>query len=155
VWCLKADAAATENRSPHLTGNQIQQDSNHDSPQPCCLAHILHQTDTPTPPSRHPPIDSQATHEHCTVLYLSTLSIDHAASCTVLQNGYCFVTSHRLLWIDAAAATPDPGRSCHLPLDTIACVTKRVQYGLNLMNPKVRLEVKLYVDRHYKVTNSE
>jgi hypothetical protein len=72
----------------------------------------------------------------------------------VLQSGYAVVTSHRLLWIDAAA-TPGPGRSCHLPLDTIHSVQKRVQYTINLINPKVRLEVKVFVDRHFKVTPSE
>lgn len=69
-----------------------------------------------------------------------------------MQGGYCVVTSHRLLWIDAAA-TPSPGRSCHMPLDSIQTVHKRVQYSLNLMNPKVRLEVQLFVDRHFKPTN--
>lgn len=69
-----------------------------------------------------------------------------------MQGGYCVVTSHRLLWIDAAA-TPSPGRSCHMPLDSIHTVHKRVQYSLNLMNPKVRLEVQLFVDRHFKPTN--
>jgi hypothetical protein len=64
------------------------------------------------------------------------------------------VTSHKLLWIDAAS-TPSPGRSCHMPLDTIHSVQKRVQYGLNVMNPKVRLEVKVFVDRHSKLTNSK
>jgi hypothetical protein len=71
-----------------------------------------------------------------------------------MQSGYCVVTSHRLLWIDAAA-TPSPGRSCHMPLDSIHSVHKRVQYTINLMNPKVRLEVKLFVDRHFKIANSK
>lgn len=71
-----------------------------------------------------------------------------------LQGGYAVVTSHRLLWIDASA-TPSPGRSCHMPLDSIHSFQKRVQYSLNLMNPKVRVEVKLFVDRHFKVTNSK
>lgn len=62
-----------------------------------------------------------------------------------MQNGYVVATSHRLIWIDAAA-TPQPGRSCYLPLESIHSTNKRVQYGLNLINPKVRLEVKVYVD---------
>lgn len=70
------------------------------------------------------------------------------------QSGYCVVTSHRLLWVDAVAA-PASGRSCHLPLDTIHSVHKRTQFGLNVMNPKVRLEVKLFVDRNFKVANSK
>lgn len=55
-----------------------------------------------------------------------------------LQGGYAIITSHRLLWIDAASA-PAPGRSCCLPLSMVAGATKRVQYGLNIMAPKVRL----------------
>jgi hypothetical protein len=42
-----------------------------------------------------------------------------------------------------------------MPLDTIHSAQKRVQYGLNVMNPKVRLEVKVFVDRHSKLTNSK
>lgn len=40
-------------------------------------------------------------------------------------------------------------------LECIAGVSKRVQYTLNVMNPKVRLEVKLFVDRHFRATHSE
>jgi hypothetical protein len=42
-----------------------------------------------------------------------------------------------------------------MPLDSIHSVQKRVQYTINLMNPKVRLEVKLFVDRHFKIANSK
>lgn len=71
-----------------------------------------------------------------------------------MQNGYVVTTSHRLIWIDAAA-TPSPGRSCHLPVDSIHSTRKHVQYGLNLMNPKVRLEVKVFVDLASKPTGSK
>eukprot|EP00775_Hariotina_reticulata_P005632 gene5632-5871_t len=68
------------------------------------------------------------------------------------QGGYAVVTSQRLIWIDSAAS-PAAGRSCHLALDCIHSTRKHVQYGLNLMNPKVRLEVKVYVDLSAKPTN--
>jgi hypothetical protein len=71
-----------------------------------------------------------------------------------MQNGYAVVTSHRVLWIDAGAS-PAPGRSCCLPLESIHSSSKRVQYGLNLMNPKVRLELKVYVDLRSQPCNSE
>lgn len=64
------------------------------------------------------------------------------------------MTSHRVLWIDAGAR-PAPGRSCCLPLESIHSSSKRVQYGLNLMNPKVRLELKVYVDLRSQPCNSE
>ncbi|WIA08844.1 hypothetical protein OEZ85_008265 [Tetradesmus obliquus] len=70
------------------------------------------------------------------------------------QNGYAVVTSHRVLWIDAGAR-PAPGRSCCLPLESIHSSSKRVQYGLNLMNPKVRLELKVYVDLRSQPCNMQ
>eukprot|EP00878_Enallax_costatus_P031939 GHUV01035013.1.p1 GENE.GHUV01035013.1~~GHUV01035013.1.p1 ORF type:complete len:127 (+),score=22.33 GHUV01035013.1:231-611(+) len=70
------------------------------------------------------------------------------------QNGYMVATSHRLIWIDAAA-TPNSGRSCHLPVDSIHSTRKHVQYGLNLISPKVRLEVKVFVDLGSKPTTSK
>jgi hypothetical protein len=70
------------------------------------------------------------------------------------QGGYCVVTTQRLLWIDASA-TPAAGRSCAVPLGGIQGVHKRVQYGLNVMKPKVRLEVKVLVDHTLRVAASE
>ncbi|KAI8473427.1 MAG: EAP30/Vps36 family-domain-containing protein [Monoraphidium minutum] len=61
------------------------------------------------------------------------------------EGGYAIVTSHRVIWIDAAAA-PRPGRSCALPVGSLHAASKRIQYGLNIMAPKVRVELRVYVD---------
>lgn len=52
-------------------------------------------------------------------------------------------------------ASPAPGRSCAVPLLSVVSATKRIGYGLNPMNPKVRLELRLYVDLCGKPSESE
>lgn len=61
----------------------------------------------------------------------------------MLQGGYVILTNHRLLWIDTAAS-PAPGRSCHLHLACVHAAHKRTQLGLPV---KVRmgLPVKVHV----------
>ncbi|GBF96332.1 hypothetical protein Rsub_09402 [Raphidocelis subcapitata] len=61
------------------------------------------------------------------------------------QGGYAIVTSHRLLWIDAASA-PSPGRSCALHLAAVQSAVKRAQYGFNPLAPKVRLELRVHIN---------
>jgi hypothetical protein len=64
----------------------------------------------------------------------------------VLQGGYVILTNRRVVWIDAEAA-PAPGRSCSLPLTSVASASKRISFALQ---SKVRLELHVHVDSYSK-----
>ena len=65
-----------------------------------------------------------------------------------LQDGYAVVTTHRLLWIDAAAA-PSAGASCSLPLAAVQHVQLkgRMLAKMPLGTPKIHITVRTDTQR--------
>jgi len=62
------------------------------------------------------------------------------------ERGYTLLTTHRVVWVDAAAA-PAAGRSCWLPLAAVAACRPRVGPLAGLLGGrKLKLELSISVD---------